>query len=81
MKLKYRHFKPVFRKGGVLVGCSPPLEKFSRKKSQRGDQGKNLPPPPRFLRSLRENLKGGTKGNFDLSRENLKGGTKGNFLD
>jgi hypothetical protein len=55
--------------GGVLVGCSPPLEKFSSKKSQRWDQGKNLPPPPRFLRSLREIFKGGTKGNFDLSRE------------
>ncbi len=34
--------------GGVLVGCSPPLEKFSSKKSQRGDQGKNLPPPLDF---------------------------------
>ncbi len=68
--------QPVFRKG-VQVGCSP-LEKFSCKKSQRGDEGKNLP-PPRFLRSLSENLKGGTKGNFDLSWEKLKEGTKGYF--
>ncbi len=53
---------------GVQVGCSPPW-----KKSQRGDQGKNLP-SPRFLRNLRENLKGGTKGYVDLSRENPQRG-------
>ncbi len=47
------------------------LEKNFRKKSQMGDQGKIYPlPPPRFLRNLRENFKGGTKGYFDLSREN-----------
>jgi hypothetical protein len=45
------------------------LKNFPVKKSQRGDQGKNLPPLLDFLRNLRENLKGWTKGYFDLSRE------------
>jgi hypothetical protein len=46
-----------------------------------GTKVKFTPPLLDFLRNLRENLKGGTKGYFDLSREkNLKGGTKGNFL-
>jgi hypothetical protein len=57
-------------------GCSP-LETFFWKKSQRreGDQGKIYPLD--FLRNLRENFKGGTKGYFDLSREKtLKGGPK-----
>jgi hypothetical protein len=42
------------------------LEKISK---GEGDQGKIYPPPLDFLRNLRENLKGGTKGYFDLSRE------------
>jgi hypothetical protein len=67
----------VFRKGRVLVGCSPPLEKFSSKKSQRGDQRKfwlelrktSKRGPKDILTWAKKNLEGGTKGNFDLSRE------------
>jgi hypothetical protein len=44
-------------------GVAPPGKIF-RKKSQRGDQGKIYPPSLDFLRNLRENLKGGTKGYF-----------------
>jgi hypothetical protein len=47
-------------------GCSPPWKKFFWNKYQRGTKVKFTLD---FLRNLRENLKGGTKGYFDFSRE------------
>jgi hypothetical protein len=43
---------------GVQVGCSPPLENFLWKKSQRGDQGKNSPPPRFFKKFKRKPQRG-----------------------
>jgi hypothetical protein len=45
-----------------------PLDKLFREKSQKGGQGK-IYLPLDFLRNLRVNLKGRTKGHFDLVRE------------
>ncbi len=43
--------------------CSPPPGK-----NTKGGTKVKLDSPLDFLRNLRENLKGGTKGYFDLSR-------------
>jgi hypothetical protein len=45
------------------VGC-PPLEKFSCKKSQRGDQGKNLSPHPRFFKKFKRKPQRGYQRKF-----------------
>ncbi len=60
----------------MQVGCSPPLEKFSCKKFQRGDQGKNLP-PLNFFKKLKRKPQRGDQRIFWLeSRKTLKGGLK-----
>jgi hypothetical protein len=56
----------------------PPWKNFSEKIS-KGDQGK-IYPPLDFLRNLGENLKGGTKGYFDLSREKPSRGDQRKFF-
>jgi hypothetical protein len=56
LKLK-NGFKSGFRKGGQ-VESSPSLEKFSCKKSQREDQGKNLTPPRFFKKFKRKPQRG-----------------------
>jgi len=66
LKLK-NGFKSGFRKG-VQVEGSPSLEKFSCKKSQREDQGKNLT-PPRFFKKFKRKPQRGIKGYLGLSRE------------
>jgi hypothetical protein len=48
------------------LGVAPTWKKFLEKISKGGPR-KNLPSPLDFLRNSRENLKGGTKGYFDLS--------------
>jgi hypothetical protein len=59
----------MVHQGGVLVGCSPPWKKIFGKNLKGGTKVKLDPPPHDFLRNLRENLKGETKGYFDLNRE------------
>jgi hypothetical protein len=49
-------------------GCTPPGKKFQQN-LKGGTKVKFTPPPLDFLRNSRENLKGETKGYFDLSRE------------
>jgi hypothetical protein len=63
--------------GGMQVGCSPPWKIFSGKNLKGGTKVK-IYPPLNFLRNLSENLKGGTKGNFDLTwvEKTSKGGPK-----
>ncbi len=54
---------------GDEVGVYTPRKKFQQN-IKGGTKVKFTPPPPHdFLRNSRENLKGETKGYFDLSRE------------
>jgi hypothetical protein len=47
-KIKKNQFKAVFRKGRVLVGCSPPWKNFPVKNLKGGTKVKIYPPPSIF---------------------------------
>jgi hypothetical protein len=51
------------------VGFSSPGKIFGKNLKERTKVKFTPPPSLDFLRNLRENLKGGTKGYFDFSRE------------
>jgi hypothetical protein len=58
-----RYLKQDFARGGCRQGVAP-WKNFPAKKISKGTKVKIYSPSLHFLRNLRENIKGGTKGNF-----------------